>query len=87
LVKATTLDQSFSVRLDQEQRTLLGAQVQSAIRQGQRALGGLAISPQEFTALEIETGEKTTFVPAVSAIQATVDDDHAAMVVLHVPVE
>ena len=73
LVKAAALDELFSVRLDQEHGALLGAIVEPPVRQGQRALRGLAIAPQNFAGLEVETGEKTALVAAVGAIKAAVD--------------
>ena len=73
------------VRLNQEHGAVLGAIVESAIRQGHRAfrpaLSTVALVPQDVAGLEVETNEGTTLIAAAGAIQAAIEEDHAAVVV------
>src|SRR5437016_8483200 len=75
LVEAATLDVLLRIRFDQEHGALLGAIIESAIRQGhrafrRRALAAVALVPQEIAGLEVETNKGATLVAAVGAIEA-----------------
>ena len=84
LVKPAALEQPSSRRLDQDDRPLLAAQIESPVCHRQRTFGRLAIAPQDLSGLKVETGEKAPFIAAVGAKQTAIDDDHAAVVVLHI---
>src|SRR5262249_7282021 len=43
----------------------------------------VAFVPQDFSSLEVEADEGATLVAAVGAIKASVENDHATVVVLH----
>src|SRR5207249_3561917 len=49
----------------------------------ERTFGRLAIAPQDLSGLKVETGEKAPFIAAVGAVETAIEDDHAAVVVLH----
>src|SRR5262249_17831238 len=88
LFEATTLYVFLRVWFNEEQGTFFGAVIDSSIRQGQRAfrcavLGVVALVPEDVASFEIETDEGATFISAIGAVEVAVEDDHAAVVVLH----
>src|SRR4051794_29525005 len=87
LRELAALDVLLRARLDEQHGTAFGAVVQSAVRHRHRALLRPALVPQDLAGLEIEAVQVTSPVATVSAVKATVDDDHASVVVLHRPGE
>ncbi len=87
LLEAPALEIRLRARLDQQHRAVLGAVVEPAVREGHRALRRLsslgALVPVDRASPKVEGQEEAARVAAVRAVERAVDQDHAAVVVLH----
>src|ERR1051326_1925861 len=88
LLEAATFDVLLRARLNQQHGPFLGSVVEPAVRQGhgtfRRAMFGIVVLvPQNVPGFEVQTDERSTLIAPIRAVKAAVEQDHAAMVILH----
>src|ERR1044071_4511 len=89
LFEATALKVLLAVRFNEQDRAGLGAVVNPAVGESYRtfadaAFVGILFVPDDVASLEVQTNQIAAAVAAVGAVQAAVEDQHAAVVIFHV---
>src|SRR5437763_9746141 len=84
LVEPTQLCIFFGIGLNQKHGPVFVPVIEAAVGASDRAFAGLGFLPHDFAGLEIEADQVGCFaVAAVCAIQISVDQYHASVMVLH----
>src|SRR5690606_12972396 len=83
LVEAAALEEFLFGGLNQHERPVLGAEVETPVGEGERPLGGVAIPPQRLARLKIEASQESAPVPPIGSVETAIDYNHAAMMILH----
>src|SRR5207247_3348020 len=88
LIEPSTLQVFLTARFNQNKRTLLGAVVNSAVRERDGAFGHAALVripfvPQNLTRLEVKTSRIASTIAAIGAEQGAIVENHPAMMIFH----
>src|SRR5436190_9084164 len=90
LVEPSTLQVFLAAGFNQNNWTVLGAVVDSAVCERDRAFSNpsfilVALVPQDIARFEVETDKVASSVAAVGSKQGAVVEDHAAVMILDLP--
>src|SRR5438067_1197639 len=85
LLEAAAFDVFLGTWFKERHGAVLVPVVEATVGQGNGAFRCLPGVPQDLTCLEIKAHQEAAFVATVGSVQATIQEDHAAVVVLHFP--
>src|SRR5262245_53307339 len=83
LIKTAALHQTLFRGLNQHDRSFFTPQVESPVGVEQGALWTFSVSPERLACIEIDAGHHAAAVAAIGAVKSAIDNNHAAVVILH----